>query len=124
MENLPLSRLDIERYMQSIELLTEVIAQINKDFQLNGFDVAFSGKGETAYAELTSELTPAIEYLLEKQPSRFWNLLYSIDLDESKVKKILFGTEQNSIDQLTDLILKRELQKVVIRRFYTGKYLP
>lgn len=121
---LPLSKSDIERYQRSIDLLQEVVAQLNKDFQLNGFDVEFSGKGESAYQELTDQLVPVIEYMLENQAERFWNLLYSIDLNESKVKEALFGEDTNSIQLLTDLILKRELQKVVIRHFYSGKQLP
>ena len=49
-----------------------------------------------------------------------------IDLSEDKVKAILFGKDEipNAIGQLTDLILKRELQKVVIRNYYSGKQLP
>lgn len=121
---LPLSKSDIERYERSLDLLKEVVAQLNKDFQLNGFEVEFSGNGESAYQELTSQLVPVIDYMLENQAERFWNLLYSIDLNESKVKEALFGEDTNSIQLLTDLILKRELQKVVIRYFYSGKQLP
>ena len=104
--------------------MKEVVHQINKDFQLNGLDVEFSGEGETAYTELTDQIKPVVEYLLEKQPDRFWNLLYSIDISEAKVKEALFGSEPDSIGLLTNLILKRELQKVVIRHFYSGKQLP
>lgn len=124
LEELPLSQSDIERYQRSIDLLQEVVAQLNKDFQLNGFEVSFSGDGHTAYQELTAQLGPVIEYLLENQAERFWNLLYTIDLNESRVKQALFGEDPNSLRILTDLILKRELQKVVIRRFYAGKQLP
>ena len=124
MDQPPISHQDIECYVCSVELLKEVVSQINKDFQVNGFDVDFTGKGETAYQELTDQLIPVVDYLLEKQPDRFWNLLYNIDLNENSVKKALFGAEENSIHQLTDLILKRELQKVVIRRFYARKHLP
>ena len=122
--DLPLSKSDIERYERSIDLLQEVVTQLNKDFQLSGFEVEFSGKGEEAYQELTSQLVPVIDYMLENQAERFWNLLYSIDVNESKVKNALFGEDTNSIQLLTDLILKRELQKVVIRFFYSGKQLP
>lgn len=120
----PLSRSDIERYERSIDLLKQVVNQLNKDFQLNGFEVEFSGKGESAYQELTNQLVPVIDYMLEHQTDRFWNLLYSIDLNENKVKEALFGVDTNSLQLLTDLILKRELQKVVIRHFYSGKQLP
>jgi septation ring formation regulator EzrA len=126
MENIPLSTTDFKRYQRSTVLLQDVIAQINKDFRLNGFDVEFSGEGETAYQELTEQLIPVIEYMLEHQTETFWNLVYSIDLNETKVKRILFAQEEvdNAIGQLTDLILKRELQKVVIRHFYSGRQLP
>ena len=126
MENLPLSTTDFNRYKRSVALLEDVVAQINKDFRLNGFEVEFSGEGETAYHELSEQLIPVIEYMLEHQTETFWNLIYSIDLNENKVKRILFGQEEvdNAIGQLTDLILKRELQKVVIRHFYSGRELP
>lgn len=126
MENLPLSPQDYWRYERSIALLQDVIAQINKDFRLQGFEVNFSGEGETAYAELSAQLAPVIEYMLEEQTDKFWNLIYGIDLSEAKVKHILFGKDEipNAIGELTDLILKRELQKVVIRYYYAGKQLP
>jgi len=123
---LPISKQDFARYERSMTLLEDVVAQINKDFRLNGFDVSFSGSGETAYEELSSQLAPVIEYMLEHQAEIFWQLIYSIDLNEQKVKAILFSDdlEADAIRQLTDLILKRELQKVVIRYFYSGKQLP
>jgi septation ring formation regulator EzrA len=124
--DLPLSPSDYKRYEQSVWLLQEVVKQVNKDFRLQGFDVEFSGKGESAYQELTDQLKPVIEYMLENQTETFWNLIYGIDLSESKVRQILFGKEEaiDAIQELTDLILKRELQKVVIRLYYSGKQLP
>jgi hypothetical protein len=124
--DLPLAKSDYERYEQSVWLLKEVVGQVNKDFRLQGFDVEFSGKGETAYQELSDQLKPVIEYMLENQTEKFWNLIYGIDLSESKVRRILFGNDENidAIHELTDLILKRELQKVVIRLHYSGKQLP
>lgn len=124
--DLPLSPSDYQRYEQSVWLLQEVVEQINKDFRLQGFEVEFSGKGEEAYQELTAQLKPVIEYMLENLTEKFWNLIYGIDLSESKVRQILFGSDQeiDAIQELTDLILKRELQKVVIRLHYSGKQLP
>lgn len=124
--DLPLANSDYERYERSVWLLKEVVAQINKDFRLQGFEVEFSGTGETAYQELSEQLKPVIEYMLENQTEKFWNLIYGIDLSETKVRHILFGNDENidALQELTDLILKRELQKVVIRLHYSGKQLP
>ena len=60
MNDLPLSKQDFERYERSVSLLQDVVAQINKDFRLQGFEVEFSGEGETAYQELSSQLNPVI----------------------------------------------------------------
>ena len=124
MKQLPLSKEHFARHQRNLKLLQEVVAQINKDFQLNGPVVGFSGRDEKAYTELTGQIRPIVEHLLEKQPDRFWNLLYSIDLNENQVKEALSDSGPDGIGQLTDLILKRELQKVVIRYHYSGKQLP
>ena len=126
MEDLPLPASDFERYERSVWLLKAVVDQINKDFRLQGFEVEFSGTGDTAYQELSEQLKPVIEYMLEYQTEKFWNLVYGIDLSENKVRSILFGNDEqtDAIRALTDLILKRELQKVVIRLHYSGKQLP
>jgi len=120
----PIKPEDLARYQRNINLLKEVVLQLNKDFQLTGLTVEFSNNSQTAYTELTNQIKPVVAYLLEKQPERFWNLLYSIDISETKVKEALFGSEPDSLGLLTNLILKRELQKVVIRHFYSGKQLP
>lgn len=118
---LPASSQHLVKFSKRIDLLKEVIAQLNKDFQLNGFDVEFTGNEEDAYHELSDQLIPVIDYMLEYQTERFWSLLYGIDLNEAQVKKALFGEDTDSIQRLTDLILKRELQKVVIRNHYAGR---
>lgn len=118
---LPVTRTHLERFAKRIDLLQQVVAQLNKDFQLSGFEVNFTGSDEDAYQELTDQLIPVIDYMLEHQTERFWSLLYGIDLNEAQVRKALFGEEADSLQRLTDLILKRELQKVVIRNHYAGK---
>jgi 2-keto-4-pentenoate hydratase/2-oxohepta-3-ene-1,7-dioic acid hydratase in catechol pathway len=124
--DLPLNPEDYQRYHRSVWLLEQVVAQITKDFRLQGFDVEFTGTEDSAYSELSEQLQPVVEYMLENQTEKFWNLIYGIDLSEAKVKQILFGKDENinAIQELTELILKRELQKVVIRLHYSGKQLP
>jgi hypothetical protein len=104
-----------------MDLLQQVVAQLTKDFQLSGFDVQFSGDETNAYLELTRQIEPLITNMLEFQNERFWTLLYSIDINETQVREALFGENPNSVQLLTDLILKRELQKVVIRNHYAGR---
>lgn len=117
----PVTPAHLDRFSRRLDLLQEVVAQLNKDFQLNGFDVNFTGNEDNAYRELSDQLVPVIDYMLEHQTERFWSLLYGIDLNEAQVRKALFGEDTDSLQRLTDLILKRELQKVVIRKHYAGR---
>jgi hypothetical protein len=118
---LPVTQEHLQQFVLRLDLLKEVVAQLNKDFQLNGFEVNFTGNEQNAYRELSDQLMPVIDYMLEYQTERFWSLLYGIDLNESKVREALFGEDVNTLQLLTDLILKRELQKVVIRNHYAGR---
>lgn len=118
---LPVTPAHLKRFALRIDLLEQVVTQLNKDFQLSGFEVNFTGNEADAYQELSHQLNPVIDYMLEHQTERFWSLLYGIDLNEAQVRKALFGDELNTLQQLTDLILMRELQKVVLRNHYAGK---
>jgi hypothetical protein len=118
---LPVSPAHLQAFAKRTDLLQQVVAQLNKDFQLSGFEVRFSGDSDNAYQELTDQLLPVIGQMLEYQNERFWTLLYSIDINEKQVREALFGEDMNSLQLLTDLILKRELQKVVIRNHYAGR---
>lgn len=118
---LPLAPDQLELFAMRIDLLAQVVAQLNKDFQLSGFEVNFTGNEANAYRELSDQLIPVIDYMLEHQTERFWSLLYGIDLNEEQVRKALFGEEADSLQRLTDLIIRRELQKVVIRNHYAGR---
>ncbi len=118
---LPVSPAHLAVFSKRLDLLQQVVAQLTKDFQLSGFDVQFSGDETNAYQELTRQIEPLIANMLEFQNERFWTLLYSIDINEKQVREALFGENPNSVQLLTDLILKRELQKVVIRNHYAGR---
>ncbi len=108
----------LEQYTKSLDLLLLTVEQIKKDFNLFGLEVSFSGNQETAYEELTAQIKPYIESLLTNQYQRLLSLLYRIDLPEKTVAKIILNPGDDMSLDLTDLILKRELQKVVIREHY------
>ncbi len=110
---------NLEPYKKRLELIRLTAAQVIKDFGLHGFNVEFSGNEETAYTELFTQVKPVINHLLERNPSKLSSLLYSIDLNEKKVRAILAGNADNPDEELTDLIINRELQKVVIRKYYS-----
>ncbi|MCX6182242.1 MAG: hypothetical protein NT150_09970 [Bacteroidetes bacterium] len=108
---------DLSPYQKRLDIIEKTAAQVQKDFQLFNLEIAFSGNPETAYSELFQEVHHHIQYLWNKNQEALWNILYRIDLDEEKALKTLH-LEEEPTEKLSDMILQRELKKVVIREFY------
>ena len=115
-----ISSSDLVQYKNNQLVIEKVAVQIQKDFQLYDEKIEFSGKQESAYDELFLQIKPIILRMLELDSGRFFALLYAIDVDETKVKTVLFGKEQTDVaTELTHLILERELLKVITRQLFS-----
>lgn len=88
---------------------------INKDF---AFDEELPESASTL-EELKKQLIPLINQLLDRDMGRLMNALYRIDVNESKVKQVLVSEQPGEIaPKLADLIIDRQLQKVITRKKY------
>ena len=115
-----ISSIDIIEYKGKQSVIKKVGLQVQKDFQLYDEKIEFSGQHETAYVELFEQIKPIIFRMLELDASRFFSLLYAIDVDERKVKELLFGHKESDVaSEITHLILERELLKVVSRQIFS-----
>ena len=92
-------------------LLPDVLKFTNQDFNLEIPSAEVSSQDE--FLKL---LTKVIRHLLDKDFERLMNGLYRIDVDENKVKRAL--TTDNPAENIAQLIIERELQKVETRRKY------
>ncbi|GAB7089265.1 hypothetical protein [Marinifilum fragile] len=118
--NLPdYKNLSIETYRNREEIIRQVAAQIEKDFAQFGLEVQFSGEVDYAYEELFSQLKEHLIWLLDRDYHRLVLLLYQIDLSE---KQIMQAEAQYSdvpkSDLLAELVILRELKKVLIRNYF------
>jgi len=104
----------VQPYLTDVLLLTQTAKQIKKDFAFFDLSVEFSGNTENAYQELFSQILPHIKELLDTNFPRFLSLLYRIDINEKFIKNTGISSEE-----ITDLIIKRCLQKVVLRKLYS-----
>lgn len=113
---------DLSPYYNKPEMIKATADQIIKDFEMFGLEIKFSGSSYNAYEELFDQIEPHIQNLIDSNPSKFTSILYRIDLNDMQLKK---AVEENSSEPfsviVTDLIIKRELQKVVIRNHYKGQ---
>ena len=112
---------ELSPYYGRVDLLEKVVDQIKKDFNWFSFNVTFVGKGESPYQELYEQILPLIEGLLNDDYLKLMAMLYRIDIDEEFLNRKLKESAQVDTDEvITDLIIKRELQKVIIREMYNS----
>lgn len=92
------------------DLLIKLIQQLNKDFSLTGIENSF--EENFSIRELILELNTKIEYLMKNDFQTYVNLLYRIDISESKIRGISEIDIEKISQKVTSLILIREWQKV------------
>lgn len=112
------SKSEIDGYRNQEEIIRLTAEQTIKDFALFGLEIQFSGNVITAYEELFEQLNSCIVELLNSDYRRLLSLLYHIDISERELNKKFTTPSESASDQLTEMILDRELKKVIIRKYY------
>ena len=96
--------------------ITEVTSLIRNDF---GLDSAELTKCDIM-DELKQQLTIIISYLIDKDFQRLLNAMYRMDISEHKFKVALTLDPPSEVaPAIAQLIIDRELQKVITRRKYS-----
>jgi len=65
------------------------------------------------------DIQKPVNTLNEQDPKRILNLLYRIDLPEEKVQSEMQISSLTFSELLAELIVKRELQKVIMKNYYS-----
>jgi energy-converting hydrogenase A subunit M len=112
-----LSEKDLSPYFSKADIIRQTAEQLNKDLAQVGEEVSFTGNTATAYAELFSQVEPLIRKMLSSRQETLMQLLYRIDVNEQHMAGAIQSGGEIA-GKITQLILLRELQKVVIRNFY------
>ncbi len=119
MDKLASQLANLEPFKFEHRIIQQVVAQIKKDFDDIVIDLELNAV-ETPYQQLKAYLKPIIEYLLDERPERLFTLFYRIDISEQTVKSLMGNADIDLAEEYTELILNRELQKVIIRNFYSA----
>lgn len=122
MENSPerfggmITREQMEDALLRQEIVADVARQLEKDFGMWGMVITFSQDISNAYEELYAQVFHHITELSARDTSTLKNLLYQIDINAAKMlRQPITGTVE---EELSHKIIERELQKVLLRRFY------
>lgn len=99
------------------ELYQKLVAQLQKDFALANIDLdLFSDIEPVALKTLLHE---KIYHLILEKFTEYLNLLYIVDVPERAFKSIHMTDAVEVAEQVTFLVLKRELQKVWLKAKYS-----
>jgi hypothetical protein len=111
-----------EKYRHDLAIIKETSDQIIRDLNVDGFEIIFSGNNLLAFDELKQQLSPIIRNLLKNDSFSFQGLLYRIDISEKDYKKALTEKLNGDFEEkISELIIRREFQKVLTRKYFSGK---
>ena len=103
-------------YLSDKNLYRELILQLKKDLQSCGIPLKILLSRRYSFDELALLLH---DCFMEIGATAMFNLVYRVDISETQLAK---GMNSPGIDPLkvAEMIIKRELQKVVLRKMYSG----
>jgi hypothetical protein len=106
----------LEPYFGQKDLLRDLILQLKKDFNSAGVPVKLLLTRKYTFDELCETLQLSFR---DKTAQQLFNVLYRIDVSE---KQLYEGMPTPGIDDrlFAEIIIKRELQKVVLRKLYSS----
>lgn len=103
-------------------LLTACVEQLLKDIAHSGLIFEWEENAEQDLSLLHPRLSLFLESLQRRSKDEFQRLMYRIDVSESTLRSVLRSTDsvKASSNALATLVLKREMQKVMIREYWSG----
>lgn len=96
--------------------------QLNKDFENCGLSGEFSSNLIPDYNLIIEVLTSVVEKINKSSSGKLNELLYRVDISEAQIKKAFNLNPDVSLNAIiAGLIIKRELQKIVIKEHFKSK---
>ncbi|HLV13563.1 MAG TPA: hypothetical protein VKY41_00140 [Xanthomarina sp.] len=108
---------DILDYSQQVDLYKKLVQQLNKDFLSANVDLSFDD--DVLPSSLKLMLHETLYKLIQKKFMDYLNLLYIIDVSETKIKQLDGSDVFLLSEQVTFLLLQREWQKVWFKHQYS-----
>jgi len=111
-----------EKYRHDLAIIRDTANQIIRDMNVDDFEITFSGNEQLAFDELKAQLKPVIGKIYKEDSHTFRLLLYRIDINEKDFKIALAESIGSSFEErIAELIIRREFQKVLTRKFFSDK---
>ncbi len=113
--------IDIINSLSKLDLFEKFKTQLNRDFELCGL-LDYSPKLVSNHIEhVLDEVLNAVILIEKKDTSSIQNLLYRIDITENQIKREFHDNSEKNFQQiLAQLIIKRVLQKIILKQKYSN----
>lgn len=94
--------------------------QVQKDFEGAGLEGDFAAGLPFGYEPLLNTLTAKLAPFLQKNSNKLMSLLYRIDISQEQIRKYRSRNPQLAFEAtLAELIIKRTLQKVILKKSFS-----
>jgi hypothetical protein len=111
---------DVNRGLQQEDLFELFRLQLKKDFESCGIDSAFTDGLPAGYDALRKILLTQVEKLFVTGSQYFAGLLYRVDISEKQLARYSNEHQElNLAETITELIIKRTLQKVILKKRFS-----
>ena len=97
-------------YRNDKEIIAEVIRQLEKDIVLSGGDLEVPSICFDDILVLKKKVADYLIVVSKSTPALLFNLFYRVDIPQEMIEQ--------EPSEMAELLLKRELLKVITRRFY------
>jgi uncharacterized membrane-anchored protein YhcB (DUF1043 family) len=112
----------IKNQLSSKELFEAFKRQLVKDFQQSNFPADFVAELEPDYTSIHEKIARELQHNEKRTDFNLMHLLYRIDISEAQLKRYLNDSKDEShFNVIAELIIKRVLQKVVVKEYYKNQ---
>lgn len=114
--------LTIKNQLSSKELFEAFKRQLVKDFQQSNFATDFVAELEPGYTSIQEKIARELQRNEKRADFNLMHLLYRIDISEAQLKRYLSESKDEiHFNVIAELIIKRVLQKVVVKEYYKNQ---
>jgi hypothetical protein len=112
--------IDVINSLQKVDLFEKFKTQLHRDFELCGFADEAPKIVSNNLEHVFQEVLKSVMIIEKKDSASLQNLLYRIDVTELQIKKEAASHPEKNFQQiLAELIVKRILQKVILKDLYS-----
>lgn len=106
--------------LQRPDLFEKFKVQLSRDFELCGFSDIAPRLNSNNLEHIFQEVLKSVMVIEKNDSASLQNLLYRIDVTELQIKKEAGSHPEKNFQQiLAELIIKRILQKVILKQQYS-----